>query len=115
MELQDLEPVSSIQVKGRLKENIAFWRDIGASKWVLSVIEDGYYLPFISLPARRSFQNHPSVVQNQEFVCQELKKLLASGAVVRQEYVLVVNPLGVVKNASGKSLLIFDLRYVNNH
>ena len=117
MELQDLEPVSSIQVKGRLKENIAFWRDIGASKWVLSVIEDGYYLPFISLPARRSFQNHPSVVQNQEFVCQELKKLLAFCAIVevRQEDTLVVNPLGVVKNASGKSRLILDLRYVNNH
>ena len=105
MELQDLEPASSVQLKGRLKENIAFWRDIGASKWVLRVIKNGYYLPFISLPARRSFQNHPSVVQNQEFVCQELKKLLASGAIVevRQENVLVVNPLGVVKNASGKS------------
>ena len=117
MELQDLEPVSSVQVKGRLKENIAFWRDIGASKWVLSVIENGYYLPFISLPVRRSFQNHPSVVQNQEFECQELKKLLASGAIVevRQEDVLVVNPLGVVKNASGKSRLILDLCYVNNH
>ena len=64
MELQDLEPVSSVQVKGRLKENIAFWSDIGASKWALGVIENGYYLPFISLLARRSFQNHPSVVQN---------------------------------------------------
>ena len=117
MELQDLEPVSPVQVKGRLKENIAFWKDIGASKWVLSVIENGFYLPFISLPARRSFQNHPCVVQNQEFVCQEFKKLLASGAVVEvtQEDVLVVNPLGVVKNASGKSQLLLDLRYVNNH
>lgn len=84
---------------------------------MLSVIENGYYLLFISLPAQRSFQNHPSVVQNQESVCQELEKLLASGAVVevRQEDVLVVNPLGVVKNANGKSQLILDLRYVNNH
>ena len=83
---------------------------------MLSVIENGYYLPFMSLPAWRSFQNHPSVVPNQEFVCQELKKLLASGAIVevRQEDVLVVNPLGVV-NASGKSRLILDLRYVNYH
>jgi len=71
MELQDLEPVSLVQVKGRLKENIAFWKDFWASKWVLNVIENGYYLPFIFLPSRRSFQNHPSVVQNQEFVCQE--------------------------------------------
>ena len=63
------------------------------------------------------FQNHPSVVPNQASVRQEFKKLLASGAVVevRQEDVLVVNPLGVLKNASGKSRLILDLRYVNNH
>lgn len=89
-ELQDFDPVSPVQLKGRLKENIAFWKDIRASKWVLSVIENGYYLPFISLPAQMSFQNHPSVVQSQEFACQELKKLLASGAVVevRQEDVL---------------------------
>ena len=46
-----------------------------------------------------------------------LKKLAASGAVVevRQEDMSVVNPLGVVKNASDKSQLILDLRYVNNH
>ena len=56
MELQDSEPVSQVQVKGRLKENIAFWKDIVASKWVLSVIENGYCLPFMSLPARRSFR-----------------------------------------------------------
>ena len=49
-------------------------------------------------------------------MCQELKKRLASGAVVevRQEDMLVVNPLRVVKNASGKSRLILDLHYVNN-
>ena len=117
LELQDLEPVSPVRVKGRLKENIVFWKNIGASRWVLSIIENGYYLPFISLPARKSFQNHPSVVQNQEFVCQELRKLVASGAVVevRQEDLSVVNALGVVKNARGKSRLILDLRYVNNH
>ena len=44
---------------------------------------------------------------------QELKKLVASGALV--EDVPVVNPLGVVNNASGKSRLILHLPYVNNH
>lgn len=56
MGLQDLDPVSPVQVEGRLKENIAFWKDTEASKWVLSVIENSYYLPFISLPVRRSFR-----------------------------------------------------------
>ena len=81
MELQDLEPVSPVQVKGRLKENNAFWKTIGASKWVLSVMENGYYLPFIFLPAQRSFQNHPIVVPNQASVHQEFKKLKARGCV----------------------------------
>ena len=25
-------------VKGRLKENISFWKEIGASSWVLSIL-----------------------------------------------------------------------------
>jgi len=61
------------------------------SKWVLSII------------VQRSFQNPPSVVQNQDFLCQELKKLVASGVVVEvmQENVLVVNPLGIVSRLTG--------------
>ena len=29
-------------LKGRLKENISFWEEIGASSWVLSILRDGY-------------------------------------------------------------------------
>ena len=103
MELRHLEPVSPVQVKGRLDENIAFWKDIGASRWELSIIENSYYYPFISPPAGRSFQNHHRVVQNQEFVYQDLQRLVVSGAVV--EDVAVVNPLGVANNESGKCWL----------
>ena len=62
MELQDLEPVSLVQVKGRLQDNIAFWKDIRWFRWMLLVktciVENGYHLPFISHPAQRKFQNH---------------------------------------------------------
>lgn len=32
MKLRHLEPVTPVRVKGRLKENIALWKDIGASR-----------------------------------------------------------------------------------
>ena len=57
-----MEPVSLVQVKGRLQDNIAFWKDIRWFRWMLLVktciVENGYHLPFISHPAQRKFQNH---------------------------------------------------------
>ena len=41
---------SGVVVKGRLRENIAFWQNIGASNWLLQVIREGYCLPFVDLP-----------------------------------------------------------------
>jgi len=56
-------------------------------------------------------------VEEQEFVCHEVAKLLASGAVteVRREDLMVCNPLGVVMNSARKPRLIVDLRYFNQH
>ena len=36
----------SILVKGRLKMHINFWRSIGASDFILDIIENGYKIPF---------------------------------------------------------------------
>ena len=38
-----------LQVKGNLR-NLDFWIHIGAPKFILSVITDGYCLPFLSTP-----------------------------------------------------------------
>ena len=40
----------TLNVKGRLKENISFWEEIVASSWVSSILRDGYALLFISEP-----------------------------------------------------------------
>ena len=114
LESHDIDLESAVPVKGRLRENIEFWRNIGACRWVLSVIENGYYLPFISILECRTFKN-PSVGQHRYFGSQEVRKLVASGVLVEEkaEDLTVVNPLGVVQNACGKSRLILDLRYVN--
>lgn len=108
---------SCVVVKGRLRENIAFWHNIGASNWLLRVIREGYCLPFVELPKGKFFQNHKSALCNAEFVSAEISKLLKSGALVEVSPtdLLVCSPLGVAANSSGKLRLIVDLRYVNQH
>ena len=41
---------SCVDVKSRLRQNFAFWQNIGASNWLLRVIREGYCLPFVELP-----------------------------------------------------------------
>ena len=84
-------------VKGRLKENISFWEEICASSWVLSILRDGYALPFISEPEPKVFQNNVSALRNIEFVTNEMLDLLNSGHVreVSQNEIKVLNPLMV--------------------
>ena len=106
-----------VRVKGRLRENIAFWQNIGASQWLLKVLCEGYRLPFVDLPASKFFQNHNSASCHSDFVLSEISKLLSSGALleVSSNNLWVCNPLGVAVNSSGKPRLILDLRYVNQH
>lgn len=61
-----VELARTTNVKGKLKERIAVWQSIGASRWVLEVLEDGYCLPFISLPQKAFFRNHYSVVEDED-------------------------------------------------
>ena len=116
-DLDKLEQHSVVVVKGRLRENIAFWRSIGASQWLLNVLCEGNCLPFVGLPMNKFFPNHKSVSCHAEFVSAEISKLLASGAIVEvlSADLRVCNPLGVAVNSSGKPRLILDLRYVNQH
>lgn len=44
-----------VQVKGNLRKNLHFWRGIGASPFILSVIEEGYKLPFFAFPKPAAF------------------------------------------------------------
>lgn len=54
-DLDKLEQNSVVVVKGRLRENIAFWRSIGASQWLLNVFCEGYCLPFVGFPVKKFF------------------------------------------------------------
>ena len=103
-------------VKGRLRKNIQFWRDIGASEFVLDVIEHGYKIPFYSMPQQSFSHNNRSALSEYEFVSEAIKDLLDRSLIVECEQPpYVVNPLSVSKQSTGKKRLILDLRIVNQH
>ena len=58
-----------ILVRGRLKPNINFWRDIGASDFILDAIVNGYKVPLYSLPPQ-SFSYHSKC--NNDIIYREL-------------------------------------------
>ena len=105
-----------VQVKGNLRKNLHFWRGIGASPFIFSVVEEGYKLPFFAFPEPAAFKNNRSALEHAEFVKSALEVLCQSGRVIRcVESPCVVNPLSVSVQANGKKRLILDLRYVNRH
>ncbi|KAL9970917.1 hypothetical protein ACROYT_G023375 [Oculina patagonica] len=106
----------SVCVKGRLKDHLSFWHAIKANQWVISIIRDGYALPFVELPPRKQMENHKSAADEKEFVAEQVKELLLTGCVtkVNRADIHIVSPLGVVKN-SVKKRLILDLKFVNKY
>ena len=50
----------SLSVKGNLRANIEFWKSIGAPYFILSIIENGYKLPFASSPEPVKLRNNKS-------------------------------------------------------
>lgn len=105
-----------IIVKGRLRKNIQFWRDIGASDFILDVLKFGYKIPFYSTPTITFCKNNKSALSEPEFVSCAIQDLLDRSLIVRcSSPPRVVNPLTVSIQNSGKKRLILDLRNVNKH
>lgn len=111
-ELTDRLPL--VNVKGNLRRNQGFWERIGTSKFILNVIEGGYMLPFLSLPEPAVFRNNRSSLAHADFVEDAIRELVESNRVLEVvEPPMVVNPLSVSVQATGKMRLILDLRYIN--
>jgi len=101
-------------VKGRLRKRLKVWKDIGANKFILDVIENGYKLPFISTPTNIRFKNNMSAVKECHFVSESIRELLSSGSIIKVPFQPeVISPLSVATSQSGKKRLILDLRHVN--
>ncbi|XP_052253990.1 uncharacterized protein LOC127860151 [Dreissena polymorpha] len=105
-----------ILVKSRLKNHVQFWRDIGANQFILDTIQNGYKIPFFSLPDHVHCRNNRSALYENDFVTEAIKSLLDRGLIVKcTNAPHVVNPLTVSCNNNGKKRLILDLRKVNLH
>ena len=100
---------------GRLKSRYDEWTKVTSNPFILGVIRDGYKLPFKELPQQAELRNNKSARDNMQFVQEEVQKLLSRGCIEEvQNRPLVVNPLTVATNKSGKKMLVLDCRHLNN-
>ena len=109
----------STQVKiitpvGQLKQAIHKWQEVGASEYILRVIDRGYGIPFKKVPETVFLKNNKSSRENSKFVLDEISKLLEKGCISEvSEAPAVVNPLTVAYSRSGKPRLVLDCRHIN--
>lgn len=101
-------------VRGNLAKCYQEWEKIGASGFILSVIRNGYKIPFIDFPTPKVCRNNGSALKEKEFVSEAISDLLGNRCVEVLDYPpAIVNPLSVSVQSSGKKRLILDLRHVN--
>ena len=105
---------SSKSPYNRLKKNISCWKKAGADQYILSVIDNGYKIPFKETPDSFHAKNNKSARDNPDFVTKEIKNLVSKQCVSEvTEKPHIVNPLTVAYNKKGKPRLVLDCRYVN--
>ena len=71
-----------VRVKGRLKTHSRNWHSIGCNKYILSVIENDYVIPFFTTPKKLFLQNNQSALKNSEFVSEAVSELLNTGRIL---------------------------------
>ena len=101
-------------VKGQLRGALKFWSDIHAPQFILDVIEYVYKLPLLQIPPPFTAKNNSSVLEQPAFVESAISDLLSNCCVTEVfEPPVILNPLSVSIQKSGKKRLILDLRHVN--
>ena len=100
------ENVCVISPVGRLKAAHEKWKETGVNKYILSVIEEGYKLPFKTIPPSAHIKNNRSARETVSFVSKEIQSLQQKGVLSESEQKpTVVNPLTVAYNKVGKPRL----------
>ena len=103
-------------VKGSIKKHYAFWQKYCSNEFILDTVNNGYKIPFHSLPKQDHSGNNRSAAEHTQFVSESIIKLLEEGRIQEcSSKPTVVNPLSVSVQPSGKKRLILDLRKVNLH
>ena len=76
-------------VKGKLKRHAKKWEEIGANKFIVYVIKNGYKIPFINSPKTRVFKNN---LQLRKWILSQaqsiilLNRVLLSKQIASQEW-----------------------------
>jgi len=106
-----------VDVQGRLRECIGFWTEVlQAPANVLDWIQNGYKLPLMYAPSPFEQCNHASAFNQQKFVTDTIKELLANRCIREvKEKPFICSPLSVVTNQEGKCRLVLNLRYLNQY
>ena len=79
-------PTSQDCVQGRLKQSLAFWKDVlQAPPSILECIENGYSLPLKFLPPPHSQTNHKSAELHHEFVDEAIQNLVQNRCIIRMD------------------------------
>ena len=100
---------------GSLKKNIAFWQKINAPSFVLSVIDQGYRLPFVTEPPPFSAKNNKSSLDHPEFVENAIDELLQRNCIKEVDSQPYCNNPLTVADSTEKLRLVLDLRHVNQY
>ena len=105
--------LSKPSVKNRLALHYQYWeRTLCGPFFVLSIIKNGYILPFTSNPPAFYAKNNRSSLLHPDFVESEIENCLKKSYIIETDQPpFCCNPLTV---AEGKKLrLVLDLRHVN--
>ena len=104
-----------VSVRGRLKQNIEFWKnELKPFYFVENIINNGYLMPFTTIPTPFYAPNNKSSLRHSQFVSQAITKLQQNNCVEElKPKPYCCNPPTV---AEGKKLhLVLDLPHVNKH
>ena len=75
-----------ISVKGRLKKNFLFWKNVlKANNSILETIHSGYKIPFVTRPPEIMLKNNKSATDNGSFVEEAISDLLKSNCIIECE------------------------------
>lgn len=103
-------------LKDRLKTALPYWKNvIRAPPSILSVIEKGVVLDFITEPPKMELKNNSSALRHHNFVSSAITELLNFGLIKTvTEKPKIISPLSVAEN-KGKLRLILDLSILNEY
>ena len=94
---------SLINVKGNLRKNSLFWKNVLlANDFIMNVINFGYRIPFDTLPTPIILKNNMSSLKHANFVENSITELFDKHCITEVTHPFIVIPITVSVSGSGK-------------